>query len=140
VAAAAMSTVLGNISRKMVAVTILISMFSAANAIMLTSPRVCYAMARDGLFFKRLSDVRPRFGTPAFAVIAATVWAAALAVTGTFQQLLTYVVFVGWISMRLPLQVYSFIAGDCPMQKDPTVCPDIRSRRWHLLWLPWPSL
>src|ERR1700682_2858587 len=101
VAAAAMSMVLGNISGKMVAVTILISMCSAASDIMHTSPRVCYAMARDGLFFKRLSDVHPRFGTPAFAVIAATVWAAVLAVTGTFQQLLTYVVFVGWIFYAL---------------------------------------
>jgi APA family basic amino acid/polyamine antiporter len=54
-------------------------------------------MARDGLFFPRLAEVHPRFETPAFAVIAGSVWASVLAATGTFQQLLTYVVFAGWI-------------------------------------------
>jgi APA family basic amino acid/polyamine antiporter len=48
------------------------------------------------LFFKRLSEVHPRFGTPAFAVIAAAAWSAVLAASGTFEQLLTYVIFIGW--------------------------------------------
>ena len=71
-------------------------MFSAANSIALTAPRVYYAMARDGLFFRQLAKVHPRFGTPTFAVLATSFWAAVLAITGTFEQLLTYVVFVGW--------------------------------------------
>jgi APA family basic amino acid/polyamine antiporter len=71
-------------------------MFSAANAVTLTAPRVYYAMAKDGLFFERLAEVHPRFKTPAFAVITGAVWAALLAVSGTFEQLLTYVVFVSW--------------------------------------------
>jgi APA family basic amino acid/polyamine antiporter len=58
-------------------------------------------MARDGLFFQRLAEVHPRFHTPAFAVLAGSVWAAALAVTGTFEQLFTYVVFSGWIFYAL---------------------------------------
>ena len=58
-------------------------------------------MAKDGLFFARLSEVHPRFGTPAFAVIAAAAWAAILAATGTFEGLLTYVVFIGWIFYAL---------------------------------------
>jgi APA family basic amino acid/polyamine antiporter len=76
-------------------------MFSAANSIVLTAPRVYYAMARDGLFFSKLSLVHPRFGTPAFAVIAAAAWAAVLAASGTFEELLTYVVFIGWIFYAL---------------------------------------
>jgi basic amino acid/polyamine antiporter, APA family len=76
-------------------------MFSAANGIALTAPRVFYAMARDGLFFRKLGEVHPRFGTPAFAVGASLAWAMVLASTGTFEQLLTYVVFAGWIFYAL---------------------------------------
>src|SRR4029450_21752 len=77
------------------------SMFSAANSILLTTPRVYFAMARDGIFFQRLADVHPRFGTPAIAVIVQAVWAMLLALSGTFNQLLTYVVFTGWIFYAL---------------------------------------
>jgi APA family basic amino acid/polyamine antiporter len=101
VAATAVSTVVGPGAAKLIAIIILISIFSASNGIMLTSPRVYYAMARDGLFFRRLAEVHPRFKTPAFAVIAGAVWSIVLAVSGTFDQLLTYVVFVGWIFYAL---------------------------------------
>ncbi|HEV2964106.1 MAG TPA: amino acid permease [Candidatus Angelobacter sp.] len=95
VAASALATI-SPTAAKLVAIAILISMFSAANAVTLTAPRVYYAMAKDGLFFKRLAHVHPRFGTPAFAVITGAVWASLLAASGTFEQLLTYVVFVSW--------------------------------------------
>jgi len=97
VAATAVSSVVGGFAGKAVAIAILISIFSAANSIVLTASRVYFAMANDGLFFRRLSQVHPRFGTPAFAVIATSAWAALLAASGTFEQLLTYVIFVGWI-------------------------------------------
>jgi APA family basic amino acid/polyamine antiporter len=100
-AATAVSTVVSPAAAKLIALIILISIFSATNGTMLTSPRVYYAMARDGLFFQRLAEVHPRFKTPAFAVIAGAVWSAVLAATGTFEQLLTYVVFVGWIFYAL---------------------------------------
>ena len=101
VAASAVSLVIGPVAAKLVALTILVSIFSAANSIMLTAPRVYYAMARDGVFFNRLSEIHPRYGTPAFAVIALASWAAILAATGTFEQLLTYVIFIGWIFYAL---------------------------------------
>lgn len=96
VAAAAVSTVISPIAAKVVTLTILVSMFSAANSIMMTAPRVYYMMARDGVFFQRLSQVHPQYGTPAFAILAAVLWTSLLAASGTFEQLLTYVVFVGW--------------------------------------------
>lgn len=80
---------------------ILISMFSAANSNLLTGPRVYFAMAHDGLFFRRLTEVHPRFGTPAVAVVASAAWSAVLAATGTFEQLLTYVVFTTWLFYAL---------------------------------------
>jgi basic amino acid/polyamine antiporter, APA family len=101
VAATAVATVVGPGAAKLIAIIILISIFSASNGIMLTSPRVYYAMARDGLFFRKLAEVHPRFKTPAFAVIAGAVWSIVLAISGTFEQLLTYVVFVGWIFYAL---------------------------------------
>jgi APA family basic amino acid/polyamine antiporter len=101
VAASALGVVVSHGAGKIVAIAILISMFSAANSIMLTAPRVYYAMAEDGLFFHPLSQVHPRFGTPALAVGAAGTWSAILAASGTFEQLLTYVVFIGWIFYAL---------------------------------------
>jgi len=101
VAASALGAVVGPGVAKLVAVAILISMLSAANSIILNAPRVYYAMAKDGLFFKSLSQVHPKFGTPALAVIAAGVWSSILAASGTFEQLLTYVVFIGWIFYAL---------------------------------------
>jgi basic amino acid/polyamine antiporter, APA family len=96
VASTALSTTVSPSLGKAVSFAILLSIFSAANSIMLTAPRVYFAMAKDRLFFRQLAEVHPWFGTPAFAVIATAIWASLLAVTGTFEQLLTYVVFVGW--------------------------------------------
>lgn len=93
----AFSTLLGPIAGKLVSLLILVSIFSAMNGIMLTAPRKYYAMALDGVFFQRLARIHPRFGTPAFAIGALGIWTAVLAATGTFEQLLTFVVFTAWI-------------------------------------------
>lgn len=97
IAATAIAAIVSPGAAMLLAVAIMISIFSATNSTALTAPRVYYAMAQDGLFFKRLAEVHPRFGTPAFAVVAGSLWSATLAVSGTFQQLLEYVVFTGWI-------------------------------------------
>ena len=101
IAADAVSVTLGSAAAKLIAVAILISMFSAANSIVLTTPRVFYTMARDGLFFRQLAKVHERFGTPAIAICAMSVISAILAASGTFEQLLTYVVFTSWIFYAL---------------------------------------
>jgi APA family basic amino acid/polyamine antiporter len=101
IAATAVTAVAGSSAAKLVAVAILISIFSATNGLTLTAPRVYFAMARDELFFHQLAEVHPRFRTPAFAVIAGSAWAIVLAATGTFEQLLTYVVFTGWLFYAL---------------------------------------
>jgi APA family basic amino acid/polyamine antiporter len=101
VAAEAVGAIVGPGAAKLIAAAILVSIFSATNGITITAPRVYYAMARDGLFFRKLADVHPRYGTPAVSIIAGTLWAMVLAVSGTFEQLFTYVVFVGWIFYAL---------------------------------------
>jgi APA family basic amino acid/polyamine antiporter len=101
VAVDAVRVLIGPVAATIVGTLILVSIFSATNGLMLTAPRLYYAMARDGVFFERLARVSPRFGTPAFAISAIALWAAVLAASGTFEQLLTYVVFTGWIFYAL---------------------------------------
>jgi len=97
IAATAASSVLGPWAGKIIALTILISVFSSTNSVILTAPRVFYAMANDNLFFKKLAEVHPRFGTPAAAIISLGVWSAVLACAGKFAELIGGVIFVGWI-------------------------------------------
>ena len=97
VAADAVTALFGPAAGKVIAAIILVSMFSATNGIILTAPRLFFSMAKDGVFFKRLAEVHPRFRTPAVAIVASSAWSALLAASGTFEQLLTYVVFAGWI-------------------------------------------
>ncbi|MDB4876732.1 MAG: amino acid permease [Gemmatimonadetes bacterium] len=97
IAADATAAIFGSLSGKLLSVLVLISIFSAANGLMMTAPRLYYSMARDGVFFSRLASISPRFGTPAPAIVLLAGWAALLAASGTFEQLLTYVVFAGWI-------------------------------------------
>ena len=97
IAATAVGAVLGPRAGKVVALTILISVFSATNSVVLTAPRVFYAMAKDNLFFKTLAEVHPRFHTPAAAIIVLCVWSTALTFAGKFSELIEGVVFIGWI-------------------------------------------
>ena len=97
IAAQAVSAVLGRNAGIIVALTILVSTFSAANSVILTAPRVFFAMANDNLFFKGLATVHPRFKTPAAAIIALGVWSAVLACAGNFAQLIGGVIFIGWV-------------------------------------------
>ncbi len=97
IAATSMSKALGPNAAKLVSLIILISVFSAINSVSLTAPRVFYAMAADGLFFRKLAEVHPRFHTPAFAVTALGIWSAILACMGRFQELINYTMFVAWI-------------------------------------------
>ena len=101
VASDAASSALGPWAAKILAGVILVSIFSAANGMMLTLPRLFYAMARDRLFFARLAEVHPRFGTPAGSIIGTAVWASVLVLSGSFEQLLTYVVFMSWLWFAL---------------------------------------
>lgn len=101
VAAEAVRTLAGEGAGKLIAAAIIVSMFGAANGLSLTAPRVYFAMARDRMFFARLAAVHRSYGTPAFAILASGAWASVLALSGTFEALLTYVVFAGWIFYAL---------------------------------------
>jgi APA family basic amino acid/polyamine antiporter len=100
VAADAVRTLAGPAAAKVITAAVLVSMFSAANGVTLTDTRCYFAMARDGVFFRKLAEVHPRFGTPAFAILTSAAWAMLLTF-GTFEQLLTYVVFASWLFAAL---------------------------------------
>ena len=75
------------------AVAILLSTFGCNNGLILSGPRVYYAMARDRLFFERAGVLHPTYRTPVFGLVAQAVWASVLCVSGTYGQLLDYVIF-----------------------------------------------
>ncbi len=101
IASDAMNVVVGPLGASIIAFLILFSIMGAANQTILCSPRVYFAMARDGLFFKRIADCHPKFLTPHVSIVALSVWSLLLSLTGTFEQLFTYVIFGQWIFFGL---------------------------------------
>jgi APA family basic amino acid/polyamine antiporter len=101
IAADAMTIAIGPAGGSIIALVILFSIFGAAGAIVITSPRVYFAMAQDGLFFKKISAVHPRYLTPHVSIITLGLWSALLSLSGTFDQLLTFVIFGQWIFFGL---------------------------------------
>ena len=76
---------------------IAISTFGFLNLTMLAPTRVYYAMARDGLFPERVARLHPRYDTPSVAIVIQSAWAIVLVLTGTYGQLVDYVVSADWI-------------------------------------------
>ncbi len=102
IASDALALVTGPIGGSLIALVILFSIMGAANQNILCSPRVYFAMARDGLFFKRIADAHPKYLTPYVSIVAISVWSIILSLFfGTFEQLFTYVVFGQWIFFGL---------------------------------------
>jgi APA family basic amino acid/polyamine antiporter len=97
VGTAAIEVALGSGAAALMAVAILLSTFGCNNGLILSGPRVYYAMARDGLFFERAGTLHPGFRTPVFGLIAQAVWAMVLCISGTYGQLLDYVIFAALV-------------------------------------------
>src|SRR5262249_43147981 len=76
-----------------VAAGVMISCFGCNASSMIPVSRVCYALSADRLFFAAAGAVHPKFRTPHIAIVAVCAWAAMLTLTGTYEQLYTYVVF-----------------------------------------------
>jgi APA family basic amino acid/polyamine antiporter len=98
VGADAAARVLGPIGGTLVSIIILLSIVGSLNGAILTCPRVYFAQAQDGLFFRRFGEVHPRYRTPAFAILAQGVWAAVLIVSGSYETLIDYAMFAIWVS------------------------------------------
>ena len=97
VAGEAMRRVLGTPGANAVSIAAMISIFAALNGSILSGSRVPFAMARDRLFFRRVSYVHPQHRTPSVAILALSAWAALLVLSGQYDQLYTYVIFASVI-------------------------------------------
>ncbi len=97
VGTAAMEVMLGGAGATLMAAAILISTFGCNNGLILAGARVYYAMARDGLFFRSAGRLHPEFRTPVFGLIAQALWTMVLCVSGTYGELLNYVVFAALV-------------------------------------------
>jgi basic amino acid/polyamine antiporter, APA family len=93
--------VLGSHGAMLVSLTILLSIIGTLNGCFLTSPRIYFAQARDGLFFRKFGEVQPRFQTPGFAILAQGAWATVLLVSGSYETLVDYAMFALWLSYGL---------------------------------------
>lgn len=85
----------------LITVGIAVSTFGFLNLTMLAPTRVYYAMARDGVFPERVAQLHPRFDTPSVAIVVQTVWSTALVLTGTYADLVDYVVSADWLFFGL---------------------------------------
>jgi basic amino acid/polyamine antiporter, APA family len=93
VATAVLQALFGHTGLYVMAAAIMISTIGCNNGLILSGARVYYAMARDGLFFRKAEVLHPTHKTPAFGLIVQAIWTSVLCVSGTYSQLLDYVVF-----------------------------------------------
>jgi APA family basic amino acid/polyamine antiporter len=97
VGTAALQAMLGDSGLKLMAAAIMISTFGCNNGLILSGARVYYAMARDDLFFRSAGVLHPRHKTPAAALVVQAVWTSVLCLSGTYTQLLNFVIFAALV-------------------------------------------
>ncbi len=93
VGTAVMEVMFGASGAALMALAIMISTFGCANGLILAGARVYYAMAKDGLFFPSAARLHPKYRTPAVALMVQMVWTCFLALSGSYGQLLDYIIF-----------------------------------------------
>ena len=101
---------------------IAVACFSAAATCTLAGARVYLAMAQDGVFFKRMAEIHPKWRTPAFSLIGQGVWAAALTVSGRYDQLYTYVIYGMVLSYTLTVIGFFWLRWKRPEIPRPYRC------------------
>ena len=117
-AADVMGRALGPAGRRLISAGIALSTFGFLNLVILVTPRVFQAMAADGVFLKRLAALHPTYRTPSGAIVFMAAWSILLALSGTYAQLLDYVVFGDWIFFGLTVATLFIYRA-----RDPTPLP-----------------
>jgi len=90
---------------------VIVAVLGSLLGLLMALPRVYYAMANDGVFFKAIAAVHPRFGTPARAIAIQAILASVYVASGTFNQIIGFFVFITVLFVALPWQVYSEFAA-----------------------------
>jgi APA family basic amino acid/polyamine antiporter len=97
IGAAVLQQIFPHFGGYLMAAAIMVSTFGCANGMTLAGARVYYAMAQDGLFFKSVGKLHPRFRTPAAGLIVQAIWTTILCVSGSYSQLLDYIIFAALV-------------------------------------------
>jgi len=113
VASAAMQMVWGNAGAIVTATLVMISGFGCANGLILTGARVIYAMAHDGVFFRSAGQLNEA-SVPALALIMQGVWASVLTLSGTYSELLDYVIFAQLMFYLITVAAVFVLRRKCP--------------------------
>lgn len=101
IAADAADKLLGSGGGAIMSGIVVFSTFGAVSGIVLAGPRVYYSMAQDGLLFRWIGDIHPKYKTPHKAIIVQAIWSSVLVVTGTYRVLFTRVVYTEWVFFGL---------------------------------------
>jgi basic amino acid/polyamine antiporter, APA family len=101
VAATAANVIFGATGAAFISAAVMFSSFGSLNGSILSSARVPFAMAQDGLFFKIFSKIHPRFHTPGNSLIVQGIWSSCLVFSGTFDIITDYVIFAAWLFYAL---------------------------------------
>lgn len=132
-AADTMRVVLGEEGATLITLGIALSTFGILNLLVMAAPRVYQAMAADGLFFASAAALHPRYRTPARALAIQGAWAVTLTLTGSYAQLLDYVVFGDWIFFALAAAtLFVYRARE---RHEP---PAGQEPAFRVPWYPWP--
>jgi APA family basic amino acid/polyamine antiporter len=114
-AADTMRAIMGPAGGSLMAAGIMVSTIGFVNSGILSAPRMLQAMASDGLFFRFTARLHPRYHTPAGGIVLQAVWAIVLVLSGSYGQLLDYVVFADWIFFGLIVcSVFAYRRRDTP--------------------------
>ncbi|HEY7292139.1 MAG TPA: amino acid permease [Vicinamibacterales bacterium] len=129
IAEVAVTALVGPIGASLVAATVVVSTFACNAAGVIAMSRACYAMAEDGLFFESAAKVHRRYRTPNVAIVMTCGWAALLTLTGTYEQLFTWVTFAS--------VVFGVLGGTAIFRlrrSHPTLARPYRA--WGYPWVP----
>ncbi|HVF91013.1 MAG TPA: amino acid permease [Blastocatellia bacterium] len=110
-AAQAGAALFGQSGGQVFSIIVIVSVLGSLSGVITTAPRVYYAMARDGVFIRSVSSLHPRFGTPARAIALQAGLASLLVAVGTFQQIISYFVFVTVIFIALTVAAVFRLRG-----------------------------
>jgi APA family basic amino acid/polyamine antiporter len=129
VGTAAAQVIFGSTGLYLMAVAIMVSTFGCNNGMILAGARVYYAMARDKVFFAPVAKIHPRYRTPVISLIVQGVWSCLLTLTGTYSQLLDYIMFAVLIFYMLTLAGMFVLRSRRPDIERPHLS-------WGFPWLP----
>jgi len=127
VAADAADVLFGGGGARMMAILVMVSTFGAVNGIILMGPRVYYSMAQDGILFRWVGAVHPRFGTPHRAIVIQGLWSSVLALTNTYGALFSRVIYTEWIFFA------AMAAGLIILRRRPDYRPAYRVRGYPVV-------